>query len=261
VIHLKLKNKVALITGAARGIGYAIAERFVAEGAAVIIADVLDKEGAAAAKTLNATYMSCDVSKSADTDRVIADVVAKHGAIDILVNNAAISIVKEFLEVTEDDFDKVLGINLKGSFLLAQAAAKQMVKQVKAGRSPGCIINMSSVNDTLAIETIAPYTMSKGGVKQLTSVAAIALAPHGIRVNGIGPGSIMTDMLKGMMVDDVSRRRILSRTPMGRVGLPEEIAAIAAFLASDDASYVTGQIIYADGGRMHLNYTVPLSNA
>jgi NAD(P)-dependent dehydrogenase (short-subunit alcohol dehydrogenase family) len=257
---LKLKNRVALVTGAARGIGYAIAERFVAEGATVIIADVLDVEGKASAKKLNATYMTCDVSKSADTNRAIATIIAQFGAIDILVNNAAVSIVKEFLDVTEADFDAVLSINLKGSFLLAQAAAKQMVKQVKSGRAPGSIINMSSVNDTLAIETIAPYTMSKGGVKQLTSVAAIALAPHGIRVNGIGPGSIMTDMLKGVMVDDASRRRILSRTPMGRVGLPEEMAAIAAFLASDDASYITGQIIYADGGRMHMNYTVPVKD-
>jgi glucose 1-dehydrogenase len=132
------------------------------------------------------------------------------------------------------------------------------VQQVKAGRAPGAIINMSSVNDTLAIPTIAPYTLSKGGVKQLTSVVALALAPHGIRVNAIGPGSIMTDMLKGVMVDATARNRILSRTPMGRVGEPEEMAAIAAFLASDEASYITGQVIYADGGRMHLNYTVPV---
>ena len=256
---MKLKNKVALVTGAARGIGYAIAERFVAEGAVVIIADVLDAEGKAAAKTLNATYMACDVSKSADINRVIADIIAQRGAIDILVNNAAVSIVKDFLDVTESDFDSVLDFNLKGTFLLTQAAAKHMVKQVKAGRAPGAIINMSSVNDTLAIPTIAPYTMSKGGVKQLTSVAALALAPHGIRVNGIGPGSIMTDMLKGVMTDATSRNRILSRTPMGRVGLPEEMAAIATFLASDEASYITGQIIYADGGRMHLNYTVPVT--
>ena len=257
---MKLQDKVALVTGAARGIGYAIAERFMAEGATVNIADVLDTEGKAAAKRLNATYIHCDVSKRADTSHLIEAIIAQHGAIDILVNNAAISIVKDFLDVTEDDFDTVLAINLKGSFLLAQSAARQMIKQVKAGRAPGSIINMSSVNDTLAIETIAPYTMSKGGVKQLTSVAAIALAHHGIRVNGIGPGSIMTDMLKGVMVDDVSRRRILSRTPMGRVGLPEEMAAIAAFLASDDASYITGQIIYADGGRMHMNYTVPVKD-
>jgi glucose 1-dehydrogenase len=260
VTTLKLKNRIALITGAARGIGFAIAERFVAEGATVIIADVLDKEGRDAAKKLNATYVSCDISKSADINRLIADIIAEHGAIDILVNNAAISIVKDFLDVTEADFDTVLGINLKGSFLLTQAAARHMVSQVNAGKSPGAIINMSSVNDTLAIPTIAPYTMSKGAVKQLTSVAALALAPYGIRVNGIGPGSIMTDMLKGVMTDTTSRNRILSRTPMGRVGEPEEMAAIAAFLASDEASYITGQIIYADGGRMHLNYTVPVKD-
>jgi glucose 1-dehydrogenase len=258
---LKLKNKVALVTGAARGIGYAIAERFVAEGATVVIADVLEAEGKVSAKALNAAFMACDVSKSADVNRVVEAIVAQHGAIDVLVNNAAISVVKDFLEVSEADYDAVLGVNLKGTFMLTQAAARYMVRQVKAGRAPGVIINMSSVNDTLAIPTIAPYTMSKGGVKQLTSVAALSLAPHGIRVNAIGPGSIMTDMLKGVMVDATARNRILSRTPMGRVGLPEEMAAIAAFLASDEASYVTGQVIYADGGRMHLNYTVPVVDA
>jgi glucose 1-dehydrogenase len=255
---LKLKNKVALVTGAARGIGYAIAQRFVAEGAIVIIADVLEAEGKTSAKALKATFMACDVSKSADVNRVVEAIVAQHGAIDVLVNNAAISIVKDFFDVTEADYDAVLDVNLKGTFMLTQASARHMVKQVKAGRAPGAIINMSSVNDTLAIPTIAPYTLSKGGVKQLTSVVALALAPHGIRVNAIGPGSIMTDMLKGVMVDATARNRILSRTPMGRVGEPEEMAAIAAFLASDEASYITGQVIYADGGRMHLNYTVPV---
>jgi glucose 1-dehydrogenase len=258
---LKLKNKVALVTGAARGIGYAIAERFVAEGATVVIADVLEAEGNASAKALKATFMSCDVSKSADVNRVVEAIVAQHGAIDVLVNNAAISIVKDFFDVTEADYDAVLGVNLKGTFMLTQAAARHMVQQAKAGRAPGAIINMSSVNDTLAIPTIAPYTMSKGGVKQLTSVAALSLAPYGIRVNAIGPGSIMTDMLKGVMTDSSARNRILSRTPMGRVGLPEEMAAIATFLASDEASYITGQVIYADGGRMHLNYTVPVAEA
>ena len=257
---MKLKSKIALVTGAARGIGLAIAERFVAEGATVVICDVLDEEGRAAAHKLASTYLHCDVSKASDVRAAIAAVVKQHGRLDILVNNAAISIVKDFLDVTEEDYDRVVGINLKGSFLMTQAAARQMVDQVKAGHAPGAIVNMSSVNDTLAIETIAPYTMSKGGVKQLTAVAAISLAPHGIRVNGIGPGSIMTDMLKGVMHDDASRRRIMSRTPMGRVGLPEEMAAIAAFLASDEASYVTGQIIYADGGRMHMNYTVPVKD-
>jgi glucose 1-dehydrogenase len=253
---LKLENRIALVTGAARGIGLAIAERFVAEGAIVTIVDVLDAEGEAAAKSIGADYLHCDVSKSDDIRSTIAHVVKAHGAIDILVNNAAISIAKNFLEITEEDFDKVIGINLKGAFLFTQEAARHMIEQVKAGRKSGAIVNMSSVNDTLAIPIIAPYTMSKGGVKQLTTVSALALAEHGIRVNAIGPGSIMTDMLKGVANDKAAMNRILSRTPLGRVGQPSEIASIAAFLASDDASYISGQVIYADGARMPLNYTV-----
>jgi glucose 1-dehydrogenase len=255
---LKLKNRVAFVTGAARGIGLAIAKRLMEEGAIVTMADVLDGEGASAAQHLDASYVHCDVSKPSDITNALASIVKAHGAIDILVNNAAISISKDFLEITEEDFDKVIAINLKGPFLLTQAAARQMVKQVEAGRKPGSIVNMSSVNDTLAIPSIAPYTMSKGGVKQLTAVSALALAPHGIRVNAIGPGSIRTAMLTGTLQDKAAINRALSRTPLGRVGEPEEIASIAAFLASDDASYITGQVIYADGGRMPLNYTVPV---
>jgi glucose 1-dehydrogenase len=255
---LKLKNRVALVTGAARGIGLAIAKRLSEEGAIVTMADILDAEGASAAQHLNAAYVHCDVSKPADITKALASIVDAHGAIDILVNNAAISIAKDFLEITEEDFDRVIAINLKGAFLLTQAAARQMVKQVEAGRKPGSIVNMSSVNDTLAIHSIAPYTMSKGGVKQLTAVSALALAPHGIRVNAVGPGSIRTAMLTGTLQDKTAMNRALSRTPLGRVGEPEESASIAAFLASDDASYITGQVIYADGGRMPLNYTVPV---
>jgi glucose 1-dehydrogenase len=255
---LKLEHRIALVTGAARGIGLAIAERYVAEGAKVTIADVLDAEGEAAAKAIGADYLHCDVSLEADVKRCIAAVVKAHGAIDILVNNAAISIAKPFMDITADDFDKVIGVNLRGAFLLTQEAARHMIEQVKAGRKAGAIVNMSSVNDTLAIPVIAPYTMSKGGVKQLTAVSALALAEHGIRVNGIGPGSIMTDMLKGVATDKTAMNRILSRTPLGRVGEPSEIASVATFLASDDASYVSGQIIYVDGARMPLNYTVPV---
>ena len=180
----------------------------------------------------------------------------RFGAIDILMNNAGIAMAGDFLGITEADLDKVLGINLKGSFLMLQACARHMVKQAEAGRKPGAIINMSSVNDTLAIPTIVSYCMSKGGVSQLTRATSIYLAPYGIRVNAIGPGSIRTDMYKGVVADPAAVKRVMSRTPMGRPGEPAEVASIAAFLASDDASYVTGETIYVDGGRMPLNYVV-----
>ncbi|MFM8747136.1 MAG: SDR family NAD(P)-dependent oxidoreductase [Aestuariivirga sp.] len=255
---MRLNNRIAIVTGAARGIGLAIAERFAAEGASVTIADILDAEGQAAAAAIGANYTHCDVAQAADVRALVAAVVARHGAVDILVNNAGIALGGDFLDVTEADFDRVLAVNLKGSFLMLQACARQMVKQAGAGRKPGAIINMSSVNDTLTIPGIVSYCVSKGGVSQLTRATAVALAPHGIRVNAIGPGSISTDMMKGVLADRAALNRALSRTPLGRVGEPSEVASIAAFLASDDASYVTGETIYVDGGRMPLNYTVPV---
>ena len=255
---MKLKNRIAIVTGASRGIGRAIAERFIAEGATVVISDVADEAGAAAAKVIGATYLHCDVSRASDVNALAAAVAAKFGAIDILVNNAGISQVQDFFDITEADLDRILGINLKGAFLMLQACARQMVRQAEAGRKPGNIINMSSVNDTLAIPTIIPYCMSKGGVSQLTRSTSIYLAAHGIRVNAIGPGSINTDMYKAVVNDPEAVTRVMSRTPLGRAGEPAEVAAVAAFLASDDASYVTGETIYIDGGRMPLNYVIPV---
>jgi len=255
---LKLKDRIAVVTGSAKGIGLSIAERFVAEGARVVMCDVLDEMGVREASRIRANYHHCDVSKPKDVNALVAAVVRDHGSLDILVNNAGVSLAKDFLDLTEEDYDHVLDINLKGSFLMLQAAAREMVKQVRAGRKAGAIVNMSSVNDTLAIPAIAPYVMSKGGVKQLTAVAALALAPHGIRVNGIAPGSIRTDMLTATLQDKAAYTRAMSRTPLGRPGEPSEVASVATFLASDDASYVSGQIIYVDGARMPLNYTVPV---
>jgi NAD(P)-dependent dehydrogenase (short-subunit alcohol dehydrogenase family) len=256
-----LADKVAIVTGAARGIGLAIATRYLAEGARVIIADADLIAGEAAAKSLDAThcrFVAADVGDARYVERVIAETVAAFGRLDILVNNAGIIHTADFLDIAETDFDRVLRVNLKGAFLVGQAAARQMVAQVKAGGAPGAIVNMSSVNAVVAIPNQVPYCVSKGGIDQLTKVMALSLAPYGIRVNAIGPGSIMTDILKAVATDKEAKRRILSRTPLGRIGEPEEIASIAVFLASSAASYMTGQTIYADGGRLALNYTVPV---
>jgi NAD(P)-dependent dehydrogenase (short-subunit alcohol dehydrogenase family) len=257
----RLDNKVAIITGGARGIGLAIAKRYAAEGARIVIADIDETAGKAAAAVLGsaAKFVRTDVGAAGDARNVIAEAIAISGDLDILVNNAGIIHTADFLDVAEADFDRVMRINLKGMFLVGQLAARQMVAQVKAGKKAGAIVNMSSVNARVAIPNQVPYCVSKGGVDQLTKVMALSLSAYGIRVNAIGPGSIMTDILKGIATDQEAKNRLLSRTPLRRVGEAEEVAAIAAFLASDDASYVTGETIYVDGGRLALNYTVPVT--
>ena len=259
---MNLSGKATIVTGGASGIGYAIAERFVAEGARVMIADIDDTRGANAVAALSGTgevlFHKTNVALRADIDSLVAAAIAAFGRIDVLVNNAGIVHAADFLDLDEADFDRVLGVNLKGSFLAGQAVARHMVDRVKAGEGPGSIVNMSSVNAVFAIANQVPYSISKGGVSQLTKVMALGLAPYGIRVNAIGPGSINTDMLARVNSDPAAKNRLLSRTPLGRIGEPSEIAAIAAFLASDEASYVTGQTIYADGGRLPLNYVVPV---
>ena len=252
---MKLRDKVALVTGAAQGIGFACAQAFAAEGARVMLVDL--NEGAvqaAAAKVgKSAAGTACDVSKKASVDRAVAAAVERFGRLDILVANAGIVHAAEFLDLDEADFDRVLAVNLKGVFLAGQAAARQMVKQ----GGGGAIINMSSVNAVLAIPNQVPYVVSKGGINQLTKVMSVALAQHGIRVNGIGPGTILTELAKtAVLGNKEAERKILSRTPMGRMGDPAEVAKVAVFLASDESSYLTGQTIYPDGGRLALNYTV-----
>ena len=261
---MRLKSRVALITGAAQGIGAACTRRFALEGAPVMLVDVDEAQGSALARALSgeghdAEFVRADVSRKSEVDTAVAATVARFGRIDILVNNAGVTHAAEFLEVEEADFDRVIAINLKSMFLMSQAVARVMVKQSWPDMRSGAIVNMSSVNAVLAIPNQVPYVVSKGGVNQLTKVSAIALAPYGIRVNGIGPGTILTDMAKkAVLTSDEARRKILSRSPLGRCGEPEEIAAVAVFLASDDASYMSGQTIYPDGGRLALNYTVPV---
>jgi glucose 1-dehydrogenase len=260
---MKLQGRVALVTGSARGIGLAIAERLARDGAAVMLSDVDAERGSAEAERLraaglDAAFHPCDVTDEAQVAAFVAAGIKAFGSIDIAVNNAGIVHGAEFLDLAVADFDRVLGINLRGAFLFGQRAAREMVRQVEAGRTPGSIINMSSVNAQVTIATQTAYCVSKGGLAQLTRVMAISLARYGIRVNAIGPGSIATDMVAKVATDDAMRRTLLSRTPLLRFGQPSEIAGIAAFLASDDASYVTGETIVADGGRMALNYVVPV---
>lgn len=258
---MRHENKVAIVTGAARGIGLACAQRLAADGAKVVIADIDVKGGKKAAAELaeaehEASFVECDVGQKLDIRNLVKSTVGAHDQIDILVNNAAVIDSAPILELKEEELDRVLRVNLKGPFLLSQAVARQMVAQVEAGGAAGSIINMSSVNAIFALPDHAAYSIAKGGLSQLTKAMSLALAPHGIRVNAIGPGSIMTPMLEKVATDKAITNRILSRTPMGRFGDPGEIAAIASFLASEDSSYITGTTIYADGGRLPLNYTV-----
>ena len=255
---MRFADQVVIVTGGAQGIGRACVEAFAAEGAAVVVADI-DAEGgektaeAITAKGGRARFIRTDVGDAGQAQRLVDQTLAAFGRLDVLINNAGIIKTAEFLEISEADFDAVLRVNLKGVFLVGQAAARVMV-----GQGKGAIVNMSSANAVVAIPNQVPYVTSKGAVNQLTKVMALALADKGVRVNAIGPGSILTDLLKVVMNDEAARQRILSRTPMGRCGEPAEVAKVALFLASDDASYLTGQCIYPDGGRLALNYTVPV---
>jgi glucose 1-dehydrogenase len=254
-----LKDKVCIVTGAGQGIGRACAVRVAAEGAKVVVSDVNAASGAEVVAAINAAegdaaFVRCDVSKKADVDAAVAKAVATYGRLDLLVNNAGVVDDSPFLDLSEAEFDRIIGVNLKGAFLMAQAAGRQFVKQ----KSPGAIVNMSSINAWFGLPDHAAYAMSKGGIMQLTKSMAVALAAQGIRVNAVGPGTIETPLIKDVVKDDAFKTKVLSRTPLGRFGQPEEIAAVVVFLLSEQASYLTGTTIYADGGRMPLNYTVPV---
>lgn len=252
---MRLSSKVAIVTGGSRGIGLACAERFVAEGARVVLTDIAEDRVKASAERLGASYAVGDATNAAEVQNAVAHTVKLYGHIDVLLSNVGIlGPTVDFLEVAPEDFDATMRINVRSQFLFGQAVARQMVKQ-GAG---GSIINIASVIAVLAAGDRVPYAASKGATTQLTKAMAMSLAPHNIRVNAIGPGTIKSDMSD----EAISSRpggidKVLSRTPLGRLGEPQEIASVAAFLASDDASYITGQTIYADGGRTVLMYTVP----
>ena len=274
-VHFGLQGRVVVITGGAQGIGEACARRLVRDGAAVALWDLADAAGRALIDELTndltndltseltndvnssgakAIYLHCDVADKAQVDAALAATVAALGEVDGLVNNAGIFKAAEFLDITEADWDAVINVNLKGSFLVGQAVARRMVA---AGR--GAIVNMSSVNGSLTIPTIASYNASKGAINQLTRVMALSFADKGVRVNAVAPGTIATELAaKAVLTSDEAKARIMSRTPMRRLGEPREIADVVAYLLSDASSYVTGEIVVADGGRMTLNYTMPV---
>ena len=242
---------IALVTGGAQGIGLACGRALAADGYRVVLVDVKDSVSEAAT-TIGGRGFVCDV---ADTDALLAlfdQIEAEEGPIAALVNNAGIAKPGDFLNYDLADFDAVIGLNLRSVFAATQRAAKGMIK---AGIK-GAIVNMSSINAVVAIPAIPAYCASKGGVQQLTKASALALAQHGIRVNAVGPGSIDTEMMAGVNASPEALARVLSRTPIGRVGNADEIGSVVAFLCSPKSSYVTGETIYVDGGRLGLNYTV-----
>ena len=244
---------LALVTGAAQGIGYACAEALAADGARVVLADINTEGVMAAAERLGneAIGLSCDMGEPAQIAALFDRIEADLGSVSILLNNAGIAAPGDFLETSLEQFRKVIDVNLTGTFLAIQRAARGMV----AKGIEGAIVNMSSINAQVAIPSIAAYCASKGGVMQLTKAVALALAPHNIRVNAVGPGSIDTEMMAGVNANPEAMKMVMSRTPLKRVGTPREIGEVVAFLASPKASYITGETIYVDGGRIAMNYT------
>lgn len=247
----ELKNKVALVTGARRGMGKADALALANQGAKVAVTDVDLKECEQVVEEIKkaggeAMAFEMDVVNKAEVDRVFDQVIEKWGRLDILVNNAGVFLPKPFLELTEEDWDKTIDINLKGEFLCAQRAAKEMVKN-KWGR----IINIASIasgQSGCGYPGGTHYSASKGGITAMTETMALELGRMGITVNAIGPGAVDTPMIQGIKDSKEAMAAILARVPVGRVGKPEEVAAVVVFLASEESSYINGATIFVDGG-------------
>jgi 3-oxoacyl-[acyl-carrier protein] reductase len=247
---MRLSGKTAIVTGARRGMGRAIALALAREGANVVVSDISQEDCQRVVDEIKelgrkGLALKCDVSSSDDVEDMVKRTVAEFGRIDILVNNAGILTFKPFLELTDEDWDKTLNVNLRGQFLCARAAGRVMIKN-KWGR----IINIASISSGgcgIAFPLIAHYTASKGGVTALTEALALELTPQGINVNAICPGAIDTDMSKGVK-EGGQLAQVLARIPKGRLGQPEEIANLAVFLASEESDYISGTAIVIDGG-------------
>lgn len=257
---MKLKDKVAVIAGGTKGIGLGIALEFVREGAKVVVGGTNPKNGEEAMREIKTAggdglFVKCDVADLADLDKFIAQAVDRFGRVDIYVANAGINDANKthFLEISPEQYDRIMAVNLRGMFFGGQKAAQQMLAQGDGG----VIINMSSVNAHLALDSQVVYTVSKGGIQQLTKVQAVALAPHNIKVNAMAPGPIETDLLRRVGSDKELMDTILSRTPQGRIGTPKECGRLAVFLASNDSDFIFGQSIYIDGGRGFQAFPTP----
>ena len=248
---MRLKDKVALVTGAGSGIGKAIAERFAAEGAKVVVnyhaggkhsgtdvADAITKSGG------TAVAIAAEVNERADVETMIRQTVEKFGRLDIAVSNAGIEIKRPFLEVTDEEWHKVIDVNLNGSFLVSQIAARQMVRQGQGGK----LILISSVHEDIPFAQYTAYCASKGALRMMMRNLALELAPHKINANNIAPGAIATPINQAVLQDKEALKNALEEIPWGRFGKPEEVASVAVFLASDEADYVTGSTYYIDGG-------------
>ncbi|HEX4794534.1 MAG TPA: SDR family oxidoreductase [Humisphaera sp.] len=247
---MRLQDKVAIVTGASSGIGKAIAQRFAAEGAHVAVNYREKGNNAQEAAAMLAAFPTAgmaavgDVSSREDMQRVVDQVIAKFGRVDIAVANAGMEIKKPFLEVTDDEWNKVLNVNLYGAFLLSQIAARQMVKQGMGGK----LLFISSVHEDIPFPQYTAYCASKGAIRMMMRNLAMELAPYKINCNNIAPGAIATPINQAVLDDPQQKKNALSEIPWGRFGKPEEVASVAVFLASDEAEYVTGSTYYVDGG-------------
>lgn len=245
----RFDGKVALVTGAGRGMGRAVALRLGREGALVVVAELNPEQGVEVAEGIRAAggravAFSADVSRVDDVARLFADAVKACGTIDILVNNAGIGVAKPILDYTEEDWDRQMGVNVKGVFFCSQAAARLMIP-----RRQGKIVNFASTSAFVSSsQPEVAYDTSKGAVRQMTISMAAELAPHGINVNAVAPGTTATEMTKSSLSTKEGLAWQLARIPIGRIGQPDDIAAVVLFLCSPEASYITGHTLVADGG-------------
>ena len=251
---------MAIVAGGTKGIGLGIAMEFAREGARVVIGGRNAETGAAGVRQVEevggeALFVKCDVSEMADLDAIVERAVERFGRLDIYVANAGINDPDKtnFLDITPDQYDLIMDVNLKGMFYGGQKSAQQMIRQGQRG----VIINMTSVMAHLALDAQVIYTVSKGGIQQLTRVQAVALAPHSIKVNALAPGPIETELMRRVGSDKELMDTILSRTPQGRIGTPRECGRLAVFLASEDSDFIFGQSIYIDGGRGFQAFPAP----